>query len=105
MESVRVGPHTSYILQDPTTYDNRTGLWNAHDWNSEQYVEFNEHKSFAYHDGCPSLARFFFSHISEKTQPQMANFQTQQDLASPLDEQVFYWTKIASVDLIQKTSL
>ncbi|PMD19704.1 hypothetical protein NA56DRAFT_647009 [Hyaloscypha hepaticicola] len=104
MECVKVGPNTTYILKDPETYDDRTGLWNAHDWNSEQHVEPKEHKSFTYHDGCPTLAQPFFSQISDQAQTQMANLQAQRDLASPLDEQVFYWTKVASKDLIQKTN-
>jgi hypothetical protein len=104
MACVKIGPNTTYILKDPKTYDDRAGLWNAHDWNSEQHVELKTHKSFTYHDGCPTLAQLLFSHINDEAQHQMENFQAQRDLASPLDEQVFYWTKVASKDLIQKTN-
>lgn len=103
MACVAVAPNTTYILKDPETYDDRSGLWNANDWNSQLHVEAKEHKSTRYHDGCPTLAQLLFSQVSDEAKTQMANFQSRRrDLASPLDEQIFYWTKVASTDLTEK---
>jgi hypothetical protein len=96
-------PDTTYILQDPCTYQDRSGLWNAHNWLKEGDVEMTEHKSTAYHNGCPTLAQVLFSHISNEAQNQIQEFQAERDLASPLDEQILYWTKIASKSLINET--
>jgi hypothetical protein len=104
MSSVKVGPSTTYILKDPNVYNDRATLWNANVWDSKQHVERREHKSFTYHDGCPTLAKLLFSQLSDEAQNQMIDLQTERDLGSPLDEQVFYWTKVALPDLIQETN-
>jgi len=85
-------------------YEDRASLWNAHTWEAPEEVTAVQHKSWAYHDGCPTLAPLLFSQISSEAQDQMMTFQQQRDLASPLDELVFYWTKIASKDLIAETN-
>lgn len=106
MARVKVEPdeqNSTYILKDPTVYKDRADLWNSHRWNTENDVEAKRHTSFNYHDGCPTLAQVLFSHINDEAQHQMMHFSEQRDLASPLDEQVFYWTKIASKNLVQKT--
>src|SRR4051794_13764016 len=102
--TLNTDPKKTFILQDPTIYKDRAALWNAHDWDTEQQVKAIEHRSWPYHDGCPTLAPLLFSQISAEAQERMKMFQRQRDLASPLDELVFYWTKVASNDLIQKTS-
>ncbi|QDS77149.1 hypothetical protein FKW77_001366 [Venturia effusa] len=106
MSRVKAEPdstHTTYILKDPTLYKDRAGLWNSNDWDSDRDVEAKRHKSYNYHDGCPTLAQVLVPHISDEAQHQMMHFSEQRDLASPFDEQVFYWTKVASKNLIRQT--
>ena len=91
------------ILQDPGKYKDRASLWNARIWDKEDYVKPTPHENWAYHDGCPTLAPLLFSQISAGAQDQMEKFQSQRDLASPLDELIFYWTKVASNGLINET--
>ena len=92
------------ILQDPQRHKDRASLWNARPWEESESVKDTEHKSQPYHDGCPTLAPLLFSQISPGAQDQMEAFHRQRDLTSPLDELVFYWTKIASADLIAQTN-
>lgn len=104
MAAASIEPKTAFILQDPKKYDDRASLWDAHTWENPEHVKATEHKSWSYHDGCPTLAPLLFSQISPGAQDQMEKFQTQRDLASPLDELIFYWTKVASNDLINETN-
>jgi hypothetical protein len=104
MAAASIAPKGALILQTPTIYKDRASLWNAHTWENPDDVKAVPHISGAYHDGCPTLAPLLFSHISSGAQDQMEKFQTQRDLASPLDELVFYWTKVASNDLIKMTN-
>jgi hypothetical protein len=94
---------TTMILQDPQTYMNREALLNSNAWEMEKQVKRTEHEIGAYHDGCPTLTPLLLSHIGSGAQDQMEKFQNQQDLASPLDGLIFYWTKVAPEDLIRDT--
>jgi hypothetical protein len=91
------------ILQDPQSYMNREALWNSNAWDIEKQVQRTEHENWAYHDGCPTMAPLSFLQISLGAQDQIEKFQTQRDLTCPLEELIFYWTKVAPDDLIRKT--
>lgn len=102
MENASDTPGTSLILRDPTVYSSRAALWNAHTWKTPEIVEATNHKSWAYHDGCSTLAPFVLP--DTQAQDPMTMFQPKRDLTSPLDEQVFYWTKVASSSLVSETN-
>jgi len=104
MAAASKAPKEAFILQSPKIYKDRAELWNANTWENLDEVRNVPHISWPYHDGCPTLAPLLFSHISVGAQDQMEKFQTQRDLVSPLDELVFYWTEVASNDLINKTN-
>lgn len=93
----------SFVLTDPTQHKDRASLWNAQPWDKPGTVEKTKHDSSAYHDGCPTLAPLIFSQVSPGVQHEIASYQERRDLASPFDELVFYWTKVASGDLIEQT--
>lgn len=90
------------ILRDPTKYENRAALWDAKTWKTPQDVQATPHATWAYHDGCATLATKLFSLHDDDVQSHLGHFHSKRDMASPLDEQVFYWTKLASSDLIEK---
>ncbi|KAF2259422.1 hypothetical protein CC78DRAFT_621077 [Lojkania enalia] len=102
MAAASTGPGKDYILQDPKEYPDRARLWKADTWDQPGIVHAIEHNSWAYHDGCPTLAPLLFSQVNSRAQDRMQKFRTQRDLASPLDELVFYWVKVASSDLIKE---
>ncbi|KAH8655502.1 hypothetical protein BX600DRAFT_69427 [Xylariales sp. PMI_506] len=104
MEIVDLEPKLSLILQDPTVYKDRASLWGAPTWETPESVRAIQHNSRSYHDGCPTLAPLLFSQASTGAQHEIAKFQTHRDLACPFDELVFYWTKVASKELIQETN-
>jgi hypothetical protein len=104
MAAASVAPQTALILRDSRTYADRASLWYARTWEQREDVELAEHKSWAYHDGCPTLAPLLFPQMSSEAQDEILKFQTKRDLTSALDEMMFYWTKIASKDLISKTN-
>lgn len=95
-------PGTSLILRDPIDYSSRAELWNAYTWKDPDNVETVNHESWAYHDGCSTLAPFEISE-STLTDP-MFKFEEERDLCNALDEQVFYWTKVATSDLISQAN-
>ena len=95
-------PGASLILRDPDHYPNRAELWNAYTWKDPGNVEAVDHKSWAYHDGCSTIAPFEFIHTT--VQDPMSKFEEKRDLCSPLDEQVFYWTRVATSDLVSEAS-
>lgn len=95
-------PGTSLILRDPVDYSSRAALWNAYTWKDPDNVEVINHESWAYHDGCSTLAPLEIS----DTNPDdlMSKFEEKRDLCNALDEQVFYWTKVATKDLISEAN-
>src|SRR6266480_755330 len=63
------------------------------------------HKSLPYHNGCSTLAPLMFSQVGIGAQEaNKKKFQDKRDLVSPLDEMVFYWTKLATPELIKQTN-
>jgi Mg2+ and Co2+ transporter CorA len=104
MANGKVGSNITYILQHPTPYVDRSALWSARPWKRDQDVKLVAHQSLIYHYGCPTLAQLLFPWDSKEAKAQMENFTPERDLASPFDEQIFYWTKVASKDLVQKVN-
>jgi len=92
--------NTKLILRDPTIHKTRTSLWHASDWAGPRNVEAVEHRSAPYQDGSHTLAPFPFPHLRSESKDRIKAIHQKRDRESPLDELVFYWTKIASKDLI-----
>jgi hypothetical protein len=99
----RDGFETTYILQDPIKYKDRASLWNSHNWETDAQVKAVEHKSKSYHSGCATLFHLAFSCHTPEEEVKKFITTPPRDLTSLLDEQVFYWTRIASTDLVQET--
>lgn len=93
----------SLVLKDPNKCEDRAALWNAHTWKTPQDVQQVGHSTRAYHDGCATLATKLFCLDNDAVQDHLQHFHDKRDMASPLDEQIFYWTKLAPSDLIIKT--
>jgi Mg2+ and Co2+ transporter CorA len=94
------------ILKAPTTYQSRASLWQAQDWGTRQPLQETRHKSWAYHNGCSTLAPLMFSQVGIGAQE--TNIQILRDrrnLVSAMDEMVFYWTKVATPELIKQTNV
>lgn len=102
MEAASDTPGSSLILRDPLVYDSRAALWNAYLWKKPETVAATRHSSWAYHDGCSTLAPFPLP----GTDPQnpTTKFDEERNLTSPLDEQVFYWTQVAPHSLISEAN-
>jgi len=100
--AMSTGPpeNTKLILRDPTNHKTRTSLWHASDWAGPRNVEAVEHRSAPYQDGCHTLASCLFPHLRPDAKERIEAFQQKRDRESPLDELVFYWTKIASKELV-----
>jgi Mg2+ and Co2+ transporter CorA len=93
------------ILSNPKKYHDRASLWKAQDWDTALTLKATKHKSRPYHDGCSTLARLMFSHVGIGAQEaNIPTFRAKRNLVSPLDEMVFYWTKIATPELINQTN-
>lgn len=104
MSAATDGRGLTYMLRDPTRYDTRGALWDAHTWKNPDTVQKVPHDSSAYHGGCSTVASIIFSELPISGNCQTKKFQIERDLASPLDEQVFYWTQVASSELIRSTN-
>ncbi|KAH3945067.1 hypothetical protein HBI24_075320 [Parastagonospora nodorum] len=92
------------ILKTPKTYANRASLWKAQGWKKFDSLERKEHISWPYHDGCPTLAPLVFSQIGiGAKEANIRTFQTRRNLNSAMDEMVFYWTKLATPELLMET--
>jgi CorA-like Mg2+ transporter protein len=102
ISAAKTKPDHALILQDPTKHKDRASLWNAHAWKKREDVKVVEHECSPYHGGCHTIAQLRFSHISPQAQEELQCFQDRRDLTSPFDEMIFYWTKAASKDLIEK---
>jgi Mg2+ and Co2+ transporter CorA len=92
------------ILRASKTYSNRTSLWEAQGWRESDPLVAAHHESWPYHNGCPTLAPMIFSQagIGAK-EANIATFQTRRNLNSAMDEMVFYWTKLATPELLKET--
>lgn len=92
------------ILQNPQRHRERSEHWNASKRTPKDVdVEKVMNTSHPYHDGCPALASLLFPHNRAEANKRLEAFHQPHHRASPFDEQVFYWTMIASRDLIAKT--
>jgi hypothetical protein len=92
------------ILKAPNTYPNRASLWKAQGWRESDPLVATPHKSWPYHNGCPTLAPLVFSQAGMGAkEANLGTFQTKRNLSSALDEMVFYWTKLATPALLKET--
>ena len=99
------GSEECLILKNPKTYRDRVSLWKAQDWGTFQALEATKYKSWPYHNGCSTLAPLMFSQVGIGAQESnIQKFRDKRDLVSPLDEMVFYWTKLATPELIKQTN-
>jgi Mg2+ and Co2+ transporter CorA len=106
-EVTKLGLEESLILQDPTTYDTRAHLWKAQEYGNPQPVKLHRtlHKSWPYHHGCSTLAPLMFSQVGIGSQESnISIFKSKRNLTSALDEMVFYWTRLATPQLISHTN-
>jgi hypothetical protein len=93
------------ILQASFTYRTRASLWEAQAWGTSQTLETTPHKSWPYHNGCSTLAPLMFSQVGIGAQEANVQlFRDKRDLTNAMDEMVFYWTKLATPELIQHTN-
>lgn len=98
---------TCYILRAPGPFPTRASLWEAQGWTSSPSpltLSPLPHASWPYHNGCSTIAPLMFSQLGigakESNYPL---FRTKRNLSSPMDEMVFYWTHLASKDLLRQT--
>ena len=88
------------ILSDLRNYDSRAGLWKAQDWTANVQLKAVEHESWPYHDGCATLVPLGLAQLGVGAQDDALRLLMEdRDLVSPLEEQIFYWTKFASKSL------
>ncbi|KAI4703869.1 hypothetical protein J4E81_000933 [Alternaria sp. BMP 2799] len=93
------------ILQAEESFDSRSALWRAQDWGASHALQETSHQSWPYHNECSTLASLMSSGVG--LGPYEENylfFQRKRNLPSVMDEMVFYWTKLATPDLIQQTN-
>jgi Mg2+ and Co2+ transporter CorA len=96
---------TCMILQDPRTHGDRSELWASQDSNKGSLLEETPHRSWPYHNGCSTLAPLAFSHVGINAQEDSIQIlRDRRNVVSALDEMVFYWTKVATKDLIKQTN-
>lgn len=92
------------ILKTPKTYANRASLWKAQGWKNSDRLQPTKHESWPYHDGCPTLAPIVFSQVGiGAKEANIRTFRTRRNLSSAMDEMVFYWTKLATPELLRET--
>ncbi|CAN9258196.1 unnamed protein product [Alternaria alternata] len=93
------------ILQAEKPFKSRSALWRAQDWDAPHALQGNPHRSWPYHNGCSTLAPLMFSEVGMGAkEANVGIFRRRRNLTSAMDEMVFYWTKLATPDLIQKTN-
>ncbi|CAN9179769.1 unnamed protein product [Alternaria alternata] len=93
------------ILQAKEPFKSRSALWRAQDWGAPNALQGKSHRSWPYHNGCSTLAPLMFSEVGMGAkEANVGIFQRRRNLTSAMDEMVFYWTKLATPDLIQKTN-
>ncbi len=105
IKEARDGVEECLILKVPGHYSNRAALWQAQKLGVSTKTEATDHKSWPYHGGVSTLAPLMFSQIGiGAKEAEREKFRAKRDLVSPLDEMVFYWTKVATVKLIKHTN-
>ncbi|CAN9191651.1 unnamed protein product [Alternaria alternata] len=93
------------ILQAEKPFKSRSALWRAQDWGAPPALQGTPHWSWPYHNGCSTLAPLMFSEVGMRAkEANVGIFQKRRNLTSAMDEMVFYWTKLATPDLIKKTN-
>ncbi|CAN9223541.1 unnamed protein product [Alternaria alternata] len=93
------------ILQAEKPFESRSALWRAQDWGATHPLQGTLHRSWPYHNGCSTLAPLMFSEVGmEAKEANVGIFQKRRNLTSAMDEMVFYWTKLATPELIQETN-
>ncbi|KAI4918960.1 hypothetical protein J4E85_009750 [Alternaria conjuncta] len=93
------------ILQAGEPFDSRSALWRAQDWGASHALQETSHQSWPYHNGCSTLAPLMFSEVGLGTKEvNFPVFREKRNLTSAMDEMVFYWTKLATPELIQETN-
>ncbi|CAN9178909.1 unnamed protein product [Alternaria sp. RS040] len=93
------------ILQAEKPFKSRSALWRAQDWGAPPALQGTPHWSWPYHNGCSTLAPLMFSEVGMGAkEANVGIFQKRRNLTSAMDEMVFYWTKLATPDLIKKTN-
>jgi Mg2+ and Co2+ transporter CorA len=92
------------ILQAEKPFKSRSALWRAQDWGATHPLQGKSHRSWPYHNGCSTLAPLIFSEVGMGAkEANVGIFQRRRNLTSAMDEMVFYWTKLATPELIQET--
>ncbi|KAI4618922.1 hypothetical protein J4E83_005873 [Alternaria metachromatica] len=82
-----------------------SALWRAQDWGASHALQETSHQSWPYHNGCSTLAPLMFSEVGLGTKEvNFPVFREKRNLTSAMDEMVFYWTKLATPELIQETN-
>lgn len=79
------------LLEDKQVYHDRKSLWQSKTWDQKDQVVEVRHKSMPYHGGCPTL-------VSPLELETIGN--PPRNLASPMDEIVFYWTTFRNDKLL-----
>ncbi|CAN9451148.1 unnamed protein product [Alternaria alternata] len=93
------------ILQAEKPFESRSALWRAQDWGATHPLQGTLHRSWPYHNGCSTLAPLMFSEVGMGAkEANVGIFQKRRNLTSAMDEMVFYWTKLATPELIQETN-
>jgi len=93
------------ILAARSVFTDRASLWRAQDWGKVEPLGGQLHKSWPYHDGCSTLAPLMFSQVGiGAKEANLKIFQDKRNPASPLDEMVFYWTRLATPELVKETN-
>jgi len=103
------GPKTDevegcFILQSADPFKNRASLWAEQGDDKRLRLAKTTHYSWPYHMGCSTLAPLIFSHVGiGEEEGNKDIFKRAHNLTSPFDEMVYYWTKIATPELIGQT--
>ncbi|KAH6882557.1 hypothetical protein BKA58DRAFT_434317 [Alternaria rosae] len=93
------------ILQAKEPFDSRSALWRAQDWGASHVLRETSHQSWPYHNGCSTLAPLMFSEVGLGTKEvNFPVFKEKRNLTSAMNEMVFYWTKLATPELVQETN-
>jgi hypothetical protein len=93
------------VLSAEKPFLDRASLWRAQDWGKIEPLGGKPHKSWPYHDGCSTLAPLMFSQVGiGAKEANIKIFQDERNPGSPMDEMVFYWTRLATPELIRETN-
>jgi hypothetical protein len=93
------------VLSAEKEFPDRASLWRAQDWGQVTPLRGKTHKSWPYHDGCSTLAPLMFSQVGiGAKEAHVKIFQDKRNPGSPMDEMVFYWTRVATPELVRETN-